>query len=49
MTNTGWRERGREEGREGGREEGSIGVRGEHTSVLYRQQVQCMHITGSYM
>ena len=36
-------------GREGGREGGSIGVRGEHTSVLYRQQVQCMHITGSYM
>ena len=39
----------KEEGREGGREGGSIGVRGEHTSVLYRQQVQCMHITGSYM
>ena len=46
------REGGREGGRggrEGGREGGSTGVRGEHTSVLYRQQVQCMHITGSYM
>ena len=48
------RKGGMEGGWEKGREEapgegGSIGVRGEHTSVLYRQQVQCMHITGSYM
>ena len=43
------RDKGREKEKEEGREGGSIGVRGEHTSVLYRQQVQCMHITGSYM
>ena len=43
----GKREGGREEVREGGREGGRKWSEGR--GYKYRQQVQCMHITGSYI